>query len=129
MSRHTDSGGTTAEAICGTPSIGRDIALVLTALASRRRLTPTLQERLLEIASGANNAEIATKHGISLNTVKTEVAGVLLMLHCRCRHQLELAARVAGSELGAGGDREAIATQVERYLGLDSKRFHISLPE
>ena len=108
------------QSIRSASSTGIDVIVVLTKLGRRHGLTLTLQDRLLELACGASNVEIARKHGISLNTVKTEVAAVLLMLNCRCRHQLELAATVVGCELAAGSDREALITQVERYLGLSS---------
>jgi len=58
-------------------------------------LTPCLEARLLEIAAGLTYREIARRHGVSANTVKSEVRGVLQALGAHCRHEIEDAVSAA----------------------------------
>jgi DNA-binding NarL/FixJ family response regulator len=70
--------------------------------------------RLIEIAECSTYEDIARKHGISVNTVKTEVGLVLRALGVRCRHQIEEAVRAAQSRAEAG----ATVEQICRFLRL-----------
>ncbi len=81
----------------------------LLALGRYYRLTPVQRERLIEMACGLSNAEMAARHDISLNTVKTEVAAVLGSLGLKCRHQLEMLAEQLAYQLAAGDGSRAVA--------------------
>jgi DNA-binding CsgD family transcriptional regulator len=77
-------------------------------------LTPVSEIRLLEIAEGLTYEQIARKHALSVNTVKTEVGLVLRSLRVRCRHQIEEAVRAAQLRVEAG----ATAEELDRFLRL-----------
>lgn len=53
------------------------------------RLTPTLETRLFDIAQGLKNKEIAERHVISTNTVKTQIRCLLHHLGLTCRHEIQ----------------------------------------
>lgn len=81
-------------------------------IARGARLTPTLETRLLEIAEGLTYDQIARRHGISVNTVKTEVRALLQALGAHCRHEIEDAATAAQ----ARADDGATADDLYRFL-------------
>jgi DNA-binding NarL/FixJ family response regulator len=84
----------------------------LRRVAREARLTPVLETRLLEIAEGLTYDQIARWHGISLNTVKTEVSALLRALGARCCHEIQDAVTAAR----ARADDGASADELYRFL-------------
>ncbi len=80
----------------------------LRQIAHDAGLPPVLTKRLLEIAEGLTYQEIARRHDISINTVKTESRILLesLGLHGRC--EIEDAARAAGLRAESGADLRGV---------------------
>src|SRR5450759_1622748 len=76
-------------------SVGEPVDRALTTLAMRSGLSPALTVRLREVAAGLTNSEVAAAHGISINTVKTQVAQLLGALHVSCRHEIQDAVAAA----------------------------------
>ena len=75
-------------------------------VAEDARLTRVLELRLFEIAEGLRYKEIAGKHGLSMNTIKTEARSLYRAIGVRCRHEVEGAINAAiwRSEAGAAGE-------------------------
>ena len=93
------------------PGISRDNSLVQEALGRIARdagLTPALETRLLEIAEGLTYDQIARRHGISVNTVKTEVRVLLQALGAHCRHEIEDAVSAARARAEDGTTAEEL---------------------
>lgn len=65
-------------------------------------LTPVLQARLMELAGGLRYEEIALRHHISMNTVKTEARSLYRAIGVRCRHEIEGAIEAALWRQNAG---------------------------
>jgi DNA-binding CsgD family transcriptional regulator len=96
-----------------TPSNeSRDSALrvthVLTRIGTDAGLTPVLRQRLLEVAVGRTYVEISQRNDISINTVKTEVSGLLHSLQVSCRHAIEDAYNAGVLRAEAGADEEEL---------------------
>ncbi len=83
-------------------------ALLTVATRRDHRLTPALTERLLEIAQGLSNREIAERHKLTLPTVKTEASAVLQTLGLRSREVLVQLAKVMDHKYQDGADRQAL---------------------
>jgi DNA-binding NarL/FixJ family response regulator len=75
-------------------------------------LAQCLETRLLEIAEGLTYAQIAHRHSISVNTVKTEVRALLRALGAHCRHEIEDAVAAARSRAEDG----ATPDELYRFL-------------
>ena len=84
----------------------------LQRIARDARLTPCLETRLIEVAAGLTYREIARGHGISVNTVKTEVRALLQALGEHCRHEIEDAVTAARARAEDG----ATAEELYRFL-------------
>ena len=84
----------------------------LQRIARHAGLTPCLEARLLEITAGLTYREIARRHGISVNTVKTEVRALLQALGARCHHEIEDAVTAARARAEDG----ATAEELYRFL-------------
>ncbi len=78
-----------------TSRSGEDFRQALWRVVHEAGLTPCLEARLTEITAGLTYEEIARRHGISVNTVKTEVRALLQSLGAHCRHEIEDAVRAA----------------------------------
>ena len=100
-----------------TPCRDPDVAGILLLIGRDHRLTPVLLERLIEIASGDSNTEIADRHRLSVNTVKTEVAAVLSSLRFECRHQLQMLARHIAFQLAEGDEQGAVLSSLRYHFG------------
>lgn len=74
----------------------------LGVIATIYGLAPVARQRLHELAFGLSYKEIATNHGITLNTVKTEVRRLWAVLGIDCRHELDHAVRSAYLRAAAG---------------------------
>lgn len=101
----------------GSDSLGRPPEAVLEALrciGKRQGLTPVLELRLLDVAEGLSNKEIACRYEISINTVKTEVAQLLSLLQLHSRHEIHGATVAAARHFAAG----ASGSQLEAFLSL-----------
>jgi len=85
----------------------------LLALAADAGMTPTLKTRLLEVASGFPHRRIAELHGISLNTVKTQINAMLESMGASCCHEIRDDA-VAASARFQNGAREDDVTEFLR---------------
>lgn len=88
-----------------------NIATVYQALrqvAEDARLTRVLQLRLFEIAAGLRHEDIAGKHGLSMNTVKTEARSLYRAIGVRCRHEIESALNAAIWRSEGGANSEEI---------------------
>lgn len=96
----------------------RFVLQMLAKLGRRSGLTPALQQRLIELGMGLSNREVAMKHGITVNTVKTQVRILLRMLDLDCRHEIAHAVRGALARLQDGVPVE----QVEAILRLNLER-------
>jgi DNA-binding NarL/FixJ family response regulator len=81
-------------------------------IARHAGLTPCLEARLIEIAAGLTRGEIARRHGISVNTVKTEVRALLRAVGAHCRHEIEDAVTAARARAEDG----ATAEELYRFL-------------
>jgi len=88
----------------GWPTVER----ALLTFASDLRLTPALTQRLLEVARGLSQRQISGLHGVSHNTVKTQVNAVLASLGASCCHEVRDAARAACTRAQAGATEEEI---------------------
>jgi DNA-binding NarL/FixJ family response regulator len=84
----------------------------LRRIARGAGLTPCLETRLLEVADGLTYDQIARRHGISVNTVKTEVRALLQALGMHCHHEIEDAVTAAR----ARADDGATADELYRFL-------------
>lgn len=85
----------------------------LISIADRRGLSSASQEVLLGLAAGLSNRAIADARFVSLNTVKTEVRGILATF--RLRRAIDIRhAFVAASLLAQRG---ADSRRLERFLG------------
>ena len=84
----------------------------LRRIARGAGLTPCLETRLTEIAAGLAYREIARRHGISVNTVKTEVRALLHMLGVDCCREI-VAALTAAERRAEDG---ATAEELYRFL-------------
>lgn len=96
-----------------------DVKLVLRALAKlgrEVRLTPTLERRLFELGLGLSNQEIATRNGITVNTVKTEVRTLFGKLDLDCRHEIQRAVRRTLVSLERGMEAEEVEGAVRCRL-------------
>lgn len=88
-----------------------DDPLVFAALdriAAGSGLSATLCVRLRELAYGWTYEEIGKHHGITRNTVKTEVHNVLRSLDITCGHQIQDAVRAAAERARSGEGGEGI---------------------
>ncbi len=99
------AGSANSRAPLETPA-GNSFTAVYDALrrvAEDARLTRVLELRLFEIAEGLRYEEIAGKHGLSMNTIKTQARGLYRAIGVRCRHEVESAidAAIWRSEAGA----------------------------
>ena len=98
-----------------------DLALVLRMVAKlggEAGLTPALERRFQELALGLSNQEIAVEHGITVNTVKTQVRTLLRILDLDCRHEIVHAVRGAQARL----QERMPCQQVEALLRLTLER-------
>jgi len=89
-------------------TIVRDVEHELRLIARDYGLTRTLEKRLVEIAQGLTNSQIAQRHGISNNTVKTQVRQLLRQLALGSRREIENAARAAAQRADNGASQQAI---------------------
>jgi DNA-binding CsgD family transcriptional regulator len=96
----------------GWPNVER----VLSDLADASFLTPVLKVRLIEVAQGLSYKEIADRHRISLNTVKTEVSAVLSRIGVTCRHEIQDTAAAAAHRFEAGATHDEVITFVRLRL-------------
>ena len=80
----------------------------LLALAGEAGMTPALVTRFLEVARGLSYRQMSQLHGISLNTVKTQVGHALASMHVRCCHEIQDTARAARSRAEAGANKEQV---------------------
>ena len=87
---------------------------VLRAIGTKRGLSPALQQRLLDISEGLTNKQIAQRHEISVNTVKTQVTDLLGSFALRSRQEIRGAAEAATRAAAAG----ASVSQLETFLAL-----------
>jgi len=87
-------------------ALGSAVLLALNRIARDARLTPCLETRLIEVAAGLTYREIARSHGISVNTVKTEVRALLQALGSHCRHEIEDAVTAARARAQDGTTAE-----------------------
>lgn len=106
----------------GEVQLEPDLELVLDMLrrlSYEAGLTPTVEQRLIELALGLSNKGIASKHGISVNTVKTQVKTLLRAFDLDCRHEIEHAVRGALGRLQGG--LHARSVEVVLRLCLDNR--------
>jgi DNA-binding CsgD family transcriptional regulator len=80
----------------------------LLAVASDGGMTPVHTTRLLEAARGLSYRQIADLHGVSLNTVKTEMKSVLGSLRASCCHEIRDASMAAKARVRAGASEDEI---------------------
>jgi DNA-binding CsgD family transcriptional regulator len=92
----------------GTPRANEAVRQALERVASEAGLTACVHARLLEIAAGLTYREIARRHGISVNTVKSEVRTLLAALRAHCRHEIEDAATAARVRAEGGASAEEL---------------------
>lgn len=89
----------------------RDLAEVLAMLvrlSNEAGLTPALERCLIDLGLGLSNQDIASKHGITVNTVKTEVKTLYRELDLDCRHEISRAVRRAQLRLQGGARVEHV---------------------
>jgi DNA-binding NarL/FixJ family response regulator len=86
------------------PALERALARI--SLAAH--LSPALAERLRDLALGLSNAQIAARHDVSVNTVKTEVTHVLAALGVDSRTAISSAVEAAARRALAGASEEAL---------------------
>ena len=85
-----------------TPRVPGAVDQALKRICCDIRLTPVLEMRFLEIARGLKYEDITRRHGISINTVKTEARILYRSIGVRCRHEVEGAVEAATSRAEAG---------------------------
>lgn len=90
------------------PRVWPKVERVLSDLADASSLSPVLKVRLIEIARGLTYQEIAQRHQISRNTVKTEVSAVLSKVGVSCRHEIQDTAAAAASRFEAGAAHDEV---------------------
>lgn len=95
-------------------SLDDTIERALRALARRQRLSPTLEERLVEIARGLSYRQIALRHELSEHTVKNEARYLLDGLGLNCRHLIDSAVRAASLRF----ERTPQVDAVVQYLSI-----------
>lgn len=79
-------------------------------VAEDARLTRVLELRLFEIAEGLRYEEIAGRHGLSMNTIKTQARSLYRAMGVRCRHEVESAIDAALWRSKAGATVEDLYT-------------------
>ncbi len=87
---------------------------VLLAIAADAGMTPALKTRLVEVASGLSYRRIAELHGISVNTVKTEINAMLGSLGASCCHEIRDAWVAACARVQAGAGEG----EIRKFLSL-----------
>ena len=92
------------------PGISSRMCQGLLRLSDEVRLTTALRSRLIDIACHRSYKEIAVRHDITVNTVKTQVRDLLRALGLDCRHEIEHAIRSAERRLQNGASEELILT-------------------
>lgn len=96
---------------------GDDVVLsALRVLAERHRLSPTLEERLIEIGAGLAYRDIAARHGLSENTIKNEARYLLEILGLNCRHLIDSAVRAASIRFQDTAEIEPVIQFLELRL-------------
>lgn len=90
------------------PPLPQSVSRALELLAQDFRLSPTRRQRLFELASGLSYQAIADRNAISLNTVKSEIRGVLGSLGLMCRHEVDHAVVAACARAEDGRSSEDI---------------------
>lgn len=97
-----------------TPGPEREISPAvrgaLTQISDELGLTVALRCRLLDLASGLTYEGISRKHGITVNTVKTEIRQLLRRLGLYCRHEIDHAVDSAEVRIDAGASEAHVLT-------------------
>ncbi len=93
----------------GSPEVWDLVDRALLAIADDRDLAPALKARLCEAATGLSYRQIAGMHGVSLNTVKTQMRTLLGCLGVSCCHEIADAARAAHARAQAGATAEEVS--------------------
>lgn len=93
-----------------------DLESLLNFLIEGVSLTPTLRHRLVEVASGMGNSEIAETNSVSINTVRSEVRCLLTCIGLRCRHQLQLLSDQLRFAKGSKSDADRFLAFIRDYL-------------
>ncbi len=75
---------------------------MLVNLSDEAGLTIALRRCLIDLGLGLSNQDIATKHEITVNTVKTETKALYRTLDLDCRHEVSRAVRRARLRLQRG---------------------------
>lgn len=88
------------------------LQMALSQVSKDADLTPTLAVRFAEIAAGMSNAQIAERHGLTVNTVKTEVSHVLAAVGVMSRTAIRSAFEAAAGRADAG----ASETELVQFL-------------
>jgi len=88
------------------PTLRGPVGVALKRVAQDAGLTTVLEARLMEIAAGLTYGEIARRHGISINTVKTQARILLESLGACCRHEVGGAVKAAQQRAEAGATPE-----------------------
>jgi DNA-binding NarL/FixJ family response regulator len=101
---------------CSSQEPGATVERVLLSLAAAAAMTPTLTERLVEVANRLSYREIAALHGISMNTVKTEINAILGSLGASCCHEIRDASVAASARVDAGANEDEIRTFLKLRL-------------
>lgn len=91
-------------------AISSPVRRALARISDERCLTAALRSRLLDVATGLTYAGISRKHGITVNTVKTEIRQLLRQLGLYCRHEIDHAVDAAELRTEAGATEEHIRT-------------------
>lgn len=94
-----------------TPSTPKDsLHGALYALCRERDLSPTLAARLVSVAKGLSNAEIALASDVSANTIKTELRALFERLGVRSRQEIRGAVQAAARRAAEGAETEELLT-------------------
>jgi DNA-binding CsgD family transcriptional regulator len=82
----------------------------LLILAAEAGMTAALKSRLLEVARGLSYRQMAELHGISINTIKSEIRTKLGLLGTTCCHEIRDASVAARAQAQAGAGEDDIRT-------------------
>lgn len=101
----------------GSPRVGA----VMRALCDERRLTPREVQLLAYALGDESRARIRRRLGISENTLKTEVRGLIRKCGARNADALAKALLRTALNLPAGADEHALATPFAPFAGLSTR--------
>ncbi len=97
--------------------VSTTVESALRTVAKRHHLSAILEERLVEIGGGLSYRDIATRHGLSENTIKNEARNLLAIFDLECRHLIDAAVQAASTRFEGAAGPDPVVQFLEDRLG------------